>query len=106
MSEDTFRKRTAFVNTLAYFELYWVRGMSGDQIAEAVEKNTGMEITTALQLRGIPRRTATDARRYADGDVDLESLRWRYLSPFQRSLAHQLREDRIRNGGDIDESSE
>lgn len=100
MSDDTFRRRTAFENTLAYFEMYWVRGMSSTQIADSIDKGSSTEVIQALQLRGIPRRSAADANRYRNGDVELETLRWRYLSPFQRSLTHQLREDRVRNGGD------
>lgn len=100
MSEDPFRKRVAYKNTLVLFEMYWLQGMSIKQIAEEIGAASTTEVMQRLRVRGIPERTRADVMRYQDGDVDLTTLQWRYLSPFQRSLAYQLREDRIRNGGE------
>lgn len=100
MSEGAFRKRVAYKNTLALFEMYWLQGMSTQQIADEIDVSSPMGVLQLLRLRGIPTRTQADATRYHNRDVDLTTLQWRYLSPFQRSLAYQLREDRIRNGGE------
>lgn len=96
---DVERDCLANHNTLVLFEMYWVHGMSTSQIGEEIGR-TSSGVVNMLQLRGIPRRTAADAKRFTRGDVSLSSLRWRYLSPFQHALAVEIEEDAIRNGGE------
>lgn len=86
---DGARHSRAYDNTLVLFEWYWVEGSTLRAIGERIDLDA-QSVGLQLRNRGIPTRTKGDANRLTAGKTTLERLRWKYLSPFQQSLAAEL----------------
>ena len=92
------RPRLRKVTTIDLFEMYWVIGMSTNEIAEQTPYTDPMTVSQTLRARGIPVREQTDRQRYRRGDIDIDTLRKKYLNNFQKAICSELRvmrEDRL-----------
>lgn len=84
-------------STFALFEAYWVRGQSLTEMDASI---------STVSARPIPTRTHEDAKRLADGSVQLPALWEQYLTDFQIEIAQEMRADLLAQrqaGGSDDE---
>lgn len=92
------RPRLRKVTTIDLFEMYWVIGMSTNEIAEQTPYKDPMTVSSTMSAREIPIRGQTDRQRYRRGDIDIDTLRQQYLNRFQKAICSELRvmrEDRL-----------
>lgn len=101
------RPRLRKVTTIDLFEMYWVIGMSSNEIAEQTPYTDPMTVSNTMSAREIPIREQTDRQRYRRGDIDIDTLRRKYLNRFQKAICSELqvmREDRLLD--DLDNSDD
>mgnify|MGYP006926878984 CR=1 FL=1 len=92
------RPRLRKVTTIDLFEMYWVIGMSTNEIAEQTPYTDPMTVSNTMSAREIPIRGQTDRQQYRRGDIDIDTLRRKYLNNFQKAICSELRvmrEDRL-----------
>jgi hypothetical protein len=92
------RPRLRKVTTIDLFEMYWVIGMATDEIIQQTPYKHSGTVSQTLRARGIPVREQTDRQRYRRGDIDIDTLRKKYLNNFQKAICSELRvmrEDRL-----------
>ncbi len=92
------KPRLRKMTTIDLFEMYWVVGMSTDEIIEQTPYTDSGTVSHTLRARGIPVREQTDRQRYRRGDIDIDTLRRKYLNDFQKAICSELRvmrEDRL-----------
>jgi len=92
------KPRLRKVTTIDLFEMYWVIGMATDEIIQQTPYNGSSSVSETLRARGIPVREQTDRQRYRRGDIDIDTLRQKYLNDFQKAICSELRvmrEDRL-----------
>jgi hypothetical protein len=92
------RPRLRKVTTIDLFEMYWVIGMATDEIIQQTPYKGASSVSETLRARGIPVREQTDRQQYRRGDIDIDTLRRKYLNNFQKAICSELqvmREDRL-----------
>jgi|APHM01.1.fsa_nt_gi hypothetical protein len=92
------RPRLRKMSTLDLLELYWVVGLSSNEIVNQTPYDSQGTVTKTLDARGIPVRDESDARQMQEGNINIDDLREQYLNHFQYVLVKELkvmREDRL-----------